>query len=314
MESATSFCLTLAGFFALDLPAVVELLGPLFLAKSIGMLVAPRGCGKSLLAGLIAYAIAAGKPVFPWGTGSGDHVLYIDGEMRAAGLRDRFLQLHKFNTSQESQEQVLKRLHIISRDVAGDVIGSLDTLEGLASFDTLIPAPVRFIVIDNYASLTGSGSEGPEKFAILKQWLVRKRLDGVAVLLLHHTGKSGTQRGSSTHEDLLDYVIQLSPRNEPGKTAFTLRHTKLRDHLPLLKGDFDGAFWTDGEKMCFKIAAAEKYARPEDAAILEMRKQGHPFQKIADEVGLSKATVQRRYKELQASQAELHAASTEAED
>jgi hypothetical protein len=314
MENAIPLCLTLAGFFALDLPPAVELLGPLFLAKSIGMLVAPRGCGKSLLAGLIAYAIAAGKPLFPWETGSGDHVLYIDGEMRATGFRDRLLQLHKFNSATESQERVLKRLHIISRDVAGDVIGSLDTLEGQTAFDALIPSCVKFIVIDNYASLTSSGSEGPEKFAILKQWLVRKRLDGVAVLLLHHTGKSGTQRGSSTHEDLLDYTIQLSPRDEPGKTAFTLRHTKLRDHLPSLKGDFDGAFWTDGDQMCFKIAAAEKYERPEDATILELRLKKYSFQKIAEEVGLSKATVQRRYKELQASQAEPQTASMEAED
>jgi len=276
--------------------------------------VAPRGCGKSLLAGLIAYSIAGGKSLYPWGVGSGDHVVYIDGEMRASGLRDRFQQLHKFNGTQESRERVLRKLHIISRDVASDLIGSLDTHEGQTAFDALIPRYAKMIFVDNYASLTGSGNEGPEKFAILKQWLVRKRLDGVAVLLIHHTGKSGTQRGSSTHEDLLDYSIQLSPREEPGKTAFTLRHTKLRDHLPALKRDFDGAFWTDGEKMHFKIAAVEKYVRPEDSKILELRLKQHSFQKIAEEVGLSKATVQRRYKELEASQAEPQTASTESED
>lgn len=63
------------------------LLGDLIFAKTIGMVAGPRGGGKSLLAMLMAYAVASGKPVEPWGKGAGMPVAYLDGEMRAIGFQ-----------------------------------------------------------------------------------------------------------------------------------------------------------------------------------------------------------------------------------
>ena len=41
-------------------------------------------------------------------------------------------------------------------------------------------------------------------FAPMQQWLLRLRRRGVSVLVVHHAGKNGDQRGISKREDLLD--------------------------------------------------------------------------------------------------------------
>ena len=43
----------------------------------------------------------------------------------------------------------------------------------------------------------------------MQAWLLRLRRQGVAVLLVHHAGRSGNPRGTSKREDVLDTVIQL---------------------------------------------------------------------------------------------------------
>jgi putative DNA primase/helicase len=43
----------------------------------------------------------------------------------------------------------------------------------------------------------------------MQNWLLRLRRKGVAVLLVHHAGVNGRQRGTSRREDALDLVIGL---------------------------------------------------------------------------------------------------------
>ncbi len=43
----------------------------------------------------------------------------------------------------------------------------------------------------------------------MQNWLLRLRRKGIAVLLIHHAGINGRQRGTSRREDALDTVIAL---------------------------------------------------------------------------------------------------------
>ncbi len=43
----------------------------------------------------------------------------------------------------------------------------------------------------------------------MQNWLLRLRRKGIAVLLIHHAGVNGRQRGTSRREDALDTVIAL---------------------------------------------------------------------------------------------------------
>jgi putative DNA primase/helicase len=43
----------------------------------------------------------------------------------------------------------------------------------------------------------------------MQSWLLDLRRQNVTVLLVHHDGKGGTQRGTSRREDVLSQVVQL---------------------------------------------------------------------------------------------------------
>lgn len=157
---------------------------------------------------LFSYAIAAGKTITPWGTGCAFPVAYLDGEMRAAGLQERFRLIHASNSDKDTAI-VEANLQIISRDHFREPIGFIDTEEGQRRIDQHISPKAKLIVVDNMSAWTNGGREDGGSWATIKGWLIKKRLSGVAVLLIHHTGKNGQQRGTSMHEDLLDYSVLL---------------------------------------------------------------------------------------------------------
>lgn len=280
-----------------------ELLGKMILAKSIGMIAGPRGGGKSWLALLISYSVSAGKCLDPWGIGGGVPVAYLDGEMRAAGLQERFRLIHAGNTKDGSIATVQRNLYIISRDSIGSTIGSIDTEEGQASIDALIPTKVMLIVIDNLSAWTSGGREDSSSWAAIKNWLIMKRVQGVAVLLIHHAGKNGQQRGSSAHEDLLDYSILLSPlpsNPERKDTRFMVEHTKLRDYIPELRQRYEYSVWTKDGALSFEcvpvgFAISEKVA---EMARLHENGNGLSYEEIGKHFVVSKSTVSRALKKL----------------
>ena len=131
--------ISLGDMLELTLPAEIALLGTMLLEKSIGFIAGPRGGGKSWLAMIIAYAVAARKPLEPWGTGAGATVVLLDGEMRASGVQERFRLLHALNKNEESRLLAETNVQIVSRDYMVDPIGSIDTEEGQTRIDELIP-------------------------------------------------------------------------------------------------------------------------------------------------------------------------------
>jgi putative DNA primase/helicase len=68
---------------------------------------------------------------------------------------------------------------------------------------------VDLLILDNLSTLT-NGSEGAsDAWLPMQNFLLRLRRKGVAVLLVHHAGVNGRQRGTSRREDALDTVIAL---------------------------------------------------------------------------------------------------------
>lgn len=288
--------LRLDEFLARKIKPDPQLLGQLIFASSIGMLAGQRGGGKSMLAMLMAYAVAAGKPLKPWGKGAGVPVAYLDGEMRASAFKRRLQLLHARVSDQESVNRVTQNLLIVSRDVCQQLIGALDSEEGRMALDAVIPEEAQLIVIDNLSAWTHGGREDGTSWATIKSWLIEKRLAGKAVLLIHHAGKNGKQRGSSQHEDLLDYSILLTPlpNDEMAEdTRFTVEHTKLREHVPDLRNRYEFTLRTEDEKLRFTATVASPAVAAKTAQILELHQAGKSVTEIAAEVGLHKSNVTR---------------------
>lgn len=63
--------------------------------------------------------------------------------------------------------------------------------------------------MDNLSSLTKIDELDGNAWLLIQEWLLELRKQGIAVLLVHHSGKRGGQRGISKREDILDTVINL---------------------------------------------------------------------------------------------------------
>src|SRR3974390_2926379 len=76
-------------FLSLDIPPREMLLAPILPERSLAMLYAPRGLGKSWLALSIGLAVASGQSLLRWIAPRQRNVLYVDGEMPLVSLQER---------------------------------------------------------------------------------------------------------------------------------------------------------------------------------------------------------------------------------
>jgi RecA-family ATPase len=69
------------------------LLSPILPERSLAMLYAPRGVGKSWLGLSMGLAVAAGESLLRWSAPRPRNVLYIDGEMPLVSLQERLKEI-----------------------------------------------------------------------------------------------------------------------------------------------------------------------------------------------------------------------------
>jgi putative DNA primase/helicase len=123
--------------------------------------------------------------------------------------------------------------------------------------------------------------------------VLRHRRAGRAVVILHHAGKGGTQRGTSRREDVLDTVIALRrPENySPEQGArFEVHFEKTRGFYGNDAQPFEaryevqdqGAVWTRVE-----ISDADR------ARVVAAMKDGMSIREAADYLEMHKSKVER---------------------
>jgi putative DNA primase/helicase len=167
------------------------------------MLYAPRGIGKSWLGLTIGLAVASGGSVLRWSAPRPRRVLFVDGEMVLSDLQIRLnLILAGLGTKIPNDG-----FRVLAADHSELGI-NLGSPEGQQELERHLDA-VDLLILDNLSTLT-NGSEGAsDAWLPLQNFLLRLRRKGVAVLLVHHAGVNGRQRGTSRREDALDTVIAL---------------------------------------------------------------------------------------------------------
>jgi putative DNA primase/helicase len=147
--------------------------------------------------------------------------------------------------------------------------------------------------------LTSVKENDADSWLNIQKWLIGLRQRNTSVLLIHHAGKNGNQRGSCRKEDILDTVIALKRpgdyENHEG-SKFEVKFEKCRgfssdDAKPFeaqLEGSLEsGFFWTIKESDL-------------QSKVKELRELGLSFRDIAEEIGTSKSTVQRILKRIDA--------------
>jgi putative DNA primase/helicase len=196
-------------FLAMDIPAREMVLAPILPAQGLAMLYSKRGVGKTYIALGMALAVARGGSFLRWKAAKPRKVLFVDGELPASTLQQRIRSIQAGVPESEPQMPAEDYLRIITPDMQSQPMPDLATAEGHLLIEREL-CDVELLVLDNLSALCRSGKENEgESWLPVQGWLLRLRQRGLSSLMAHHAGKSGTQRGTSRREDLLDTVVAL---------------------------------------------------------------------------------------------------------
>lgn len=288
--------LSVRDLLSLEIPPREKILNPIIPEQGLTMIHAPRGIGKTHISLMVAYAVATGGQMFQgrWLSEGPKKVLFVDGEMPLTVMQER---LAKIINSSEKDMHIEGNLHIITPDLQTQGITDLSTLEGQKAIEEHLK-DVKLLILDNYSSLCRSGRENEaESWIPLQEWFLKLRRQGLSVLLIHHSNKTGGQRGTSRKEDLLDTVITLrKPEDyDPREGArFEVHYEKARGFYGEEAAPFEASLKEENGKFIWRVRDIEDCQLDK---VIELKKEGLTQRDIAQETGISLATVNRRLRD-----------------
>ncbi len=270
----------------MEIPPRKYLLENLISEKSLNMVFAERGIGKTWFAMTLAYTISTGGSFLKWQAMTSSKVLYLDGEMPLKTIQERLRAISKNNPKNEN-------LKILSSDYHPFGLPQIATEEAEELFEEYIEW-ADVIVLDNLATLYPSTKQNDvEGWLPIQEWLLSLRRRGKSALLVHHSGKNGKQRGSSAKEDILDLSLMLKRPDDYNKkdgAVFEVHFSKAR-----------GLFGEDAEPFIASYSNDKWQMREiENKTVLAHKLQGEGLTQraIAERIGSSSSTVNRMLKKL----------------
>jgi hypothetical protein len=257
-------------------------LEPWLREKGLAMVHAKTGVGKTWFALGCAHAIAIGGRFLKWSAPAPLRVVYLDGEMAAQDTQERLRSIG-----------VGGAFNIVSFDLYDGPVPNLASEEGQERLAGVI-GPADVVFVDNLSCLTfDDGRSDAESWEIVQAWLLALRRQGKSVVLLHHSGKNGAQRGTSRRGDALDAVIKLDRPADAmidDGCRFTVTFEKARGYLGASATPFEAQLrdgeWTMADENVDQLMA-----------VADLLCEGRTIRKIADELGLKPTKVHRLKKQ-----------------
>ena len=124
------------------------MLAPWLPDKGLTMIFAPRGVGKTWAALGIAHAVAGGGAFLRWRATRPRRVLYIDGEMPAVMLQDRYAAIVGASTTDAPAEN----FRLVAADFQPDGLPDLADSDAQRFYDFVI-SDAELIIIDNLSTV-----------------------------------------------------------------------------------------------------------------------------------------------------------------
>jgi putative DNA primase/helicase len=282
---------SLLEFVGLDLPPRAHLLEPIIPEKSLAMVYAPRGLGKTFFSSGVAEAVAAGGEFLKWRAERPRKVFLVDGEMPQELLQERAKRLLAGSRGQIPGSDYF-RFIAMDRQPLGLSINLAHHADQAGVEEAM--GDTDFLVIDNISTLVNGGRENDaDSWDSMQGWLLHLRRKGVSVLLVAHAGRGENARGTSKREDVLDTVIQLKRPSDyaPEEGA------RFEVHLTKGRGVFgDAAASFEAKLEVVDGADAWTYRDLQNVEldrIIALTEDGFSVRDIAEKLGLSKSKVQR---------------------
>jgi len=293
----------IGAFLELPIQRPDPMLGNVLSPSTLMMIYGLAGAGKTYFATAAALCVAHGLDFLTWGVPTPRTVLYVDGELPAWMLQQRIRELRE--PLEPLITQCPRPMYVITPDLQQDGIPKIDTAEGFIALLQIADGieDLALVVLDNLSCLTNPEDDNSSaSWSSVQELLLAFRRRGIAVIVVHHAGKGGQQRGTSRRADILDVILKLSPDaggHEDGRTRVLVEFEKGRS-LPsdakapftaiLEPGPTTGLIWT-------RAAATLPVADRARAMLLD----GMPAGDVATELHAARSYVYRLRAELVAS-------------
>jgi hypothetical protein len=279
----------------LSIPPRKKHWGSYIQSNQTGMIYGERGGGKTWQAMGIAVSIATRSEFLGNKPGKARRVIYLDGEMDLVTFQQRMRQICESQGVEPPPD-----LKVFTPESFTDLLPSINTAEGQKLIDKMIGTDWDVLLVDNYSAWSSDGRETAEAWAPFMRWMLGHKRAGRTVIVIHHSGKAGKQRGSSKHEDALDWSINLLPDKkgpQDGALRFTLvwekaRHLASNEIAPIavtMRQGKDGVLTWEHQQGTHKD--------PKIARALKLRQQGKTNIQIAEELDVDRTTVGRWLKD-----------------
>jgi len=210
----------------------------LILQRTINIINGPRGCGKSWLAFGLANCAMGRIHVGPWNPILKNvvNVMIVDGELPIDEIISRNISMAcgiggrgkmYFYADAYTQRMGAPHINLCSERIRDYIHEQIHNKK------------IGMVVFDNLSALCPGIDENDKKeFDDINRWMMDLRYEGVTILEVHHTGKSGDQRGTSAHEDHVDLSLTISrPANYSSKDGCKIIVSPSKDRNFVFKYD-----------------------------------------------------------------------------
>lgn len=191
----------------LDAPEFCVVWGPAFCLYNLVMLYGPTGIGKTYTLMKLAHTMASGGVWLQWAVTNPVRVLYVNTELPMGSIKRRFLQIQAEAAYSPRGDHFM----VLSREHCGGRMWNISSPADQTKYNEAI-GDSQVIVIDN---LLGSmfplhgRDDDVAQWERVMPWLFALRDSGRMVIVVHHTGKNGTQLGTSIKENFVDTSVEL---------------------------------------------------------------------------------------------------------
>lgn len=276
-------------FVLLDTPPRKYIIKPFLKERGLAEIYARSGIGKTTFALSLATAMALGKSFQKWDIIQPWKVLYIDGEMSTDEMQERIAAAAVYFDS-----NIPENLRLLCHDRVEGGLPDIGDIEGQRWFEKdILWADVIFL--DNLSCLLWSGRENDaDSWSTMQHWLLRMRSEGKSLVMLHHSGKNGSSRGTSRRHDILDTVIKLERPHiytQQEGAKFEVHFEKTRGFSGEAAESVGLHFSDNNEKPqweCFSVGLEKAQE------VAELVKIGWKQEDIAKKIGISQGEVSKR--------------------
>jgi putative DNA primase/helicase len=273
---------------ALEIPTRENLVGTWWRVGGQGFIFGPRGLGKTWLAVHLARCLAEGRACGPWPVPKPRRVLYVDGEMPLDGLRERDRALRK---ATDAPLFFLSHEHHFHRTERGLNLTDREAQAALLAYCT--EHKIEVVFLDNLSCLfSGIRENEADAWEAVLPWLLTLRRMGIAICIVHHSGRSGNMRGTTKREDAAFWIMRLdapSVADDCAGARFIGRFTKNREGDEAEAGPWKWTFQTEAGQTTVQHDRMDNL----DMFVQLVADGLDSCKDIADEMGVTKGAVSK---------------------